>query len=77
MMIVLCVHLRLCFWKPPLEQGTDTNVLINLLPNMLLEISGEITPERMKTLGQSRNDAQFWMGLVVKIKSSAVKNNIA
>ena len=48
MMIVLCVHLRLCFWKPPLEQGTDTNVLINLLPNMLLEISGEITPERMK-----------------------------
>ena len=48
--------------------------------SVLLGKSGgqlRIAPERMKTLGQSRNDAQFWMGLVVKIKSSAVKNNIA
>ena len=36
-----------------------------------------IAPERMKVLGQSRNDAQLWMCLVVKIKSNAVKNNIA
>ena len=40
----------------------------------LLEISGEITPERMKQLGQSRNDTQFWMCLLVKVKSDAVKN---
>ena len=31
--------------------------------NMLLEKRGEIAPERMKRLGQSRNDAQSWMCL--------------
>ena len=36
-----------------------------------------IAPERMKQLGQSGNDAQLWMCLVVKVKSNAVKNNIA
>ena len=36
-----------------------------------------IVPERMKHLGQGRNDAQLWMCLVVKVKSDAVKNNIA
>ena len=45
--------------------------------SMLLEISGEITPERMKRLGQSRSDTQLWMCLVVKVKSDALKNNIA
>ena len=44
---------------------------------MLLERSGEIAPEGMKRLSQSRNDAQLWMCLVVKVKSDAVKNNIA
>ena len=44
---------------------------------MLLEISGEIAPERMKRLEKSRNDAQLWMYLVVEVKSSAVKNNTA
>lgn len=32
---------------------------------------------RMKQLGQSRNDAQLWTCLVVKVKSDAVRNNIA
>ena len=48
--------------------------------NMLLKKNrGQllITPGRMKCLGQSRNDAQLWMCLVVKVKSGAVKNNIA
>ena len=36
-----------------------------------------IASERKKLLGQSRNDAQLWMCLVVKVKSNAVKNNIA
>ena len=44
---------------------------------MLLEKSGEIAPERIKRLSQSRNDAQLWMGPVVKVMSNAVKNNIA
>ena len=33
-----------------------------------------ISPERMKQLGQSGNDAQLWMCLVVKVKSDAIKN---
>ena len=30
--------------------------------------SGEIAPERMKRPGQSRNDTQLWIYLVVKVK---------
>ena len=47
------------------------------VPNMLLEKSREIAPEGMKRLSQSRNNAQLWMCLMVKVKSDAVKNNIA
>ena len=36
-----------------------------------------IAPERMKQLGQSRNDAHLWMCLVIKIKSDATRNNVA
>ena len=36
-----------------------------------------IAPERMKHVGQSGNDPQLWMCLVVKVKFDAVKNNIA
>ena len=36
-----------------------------------------IAPERIKLLGQSGNDAQLWMCLLVRIMSDAVKNNIA
>ena len=45
--------------------------------NMLLEKSREITPEGMKRLSRSGNNAQLWMSLMVKVKSDAVKNNIA
>ena len=45
--------------------------------NMLLEKSGEITPERMKRRNQSKNNAQLGMRLVMEVKSNAVKNNIA
>ena len=38
-------------------------------PNMLLEISGEITPERMKRQNQSKNTAQLWVLLVMEVKS--------
>ena len=31
------------------------------VPNMLLEISGEITPERMKGWSQSKTNTQLWM----------------
>ena len=42
---------------------------------MLLKKSEDIAPERMKRMGQSENDAQFWMCLVVKVKSDDIKNN--
>ena len=45
--------------------------------NMLLEKSGDIAPERIKRLSQSRNNTQVWRYLVVKVKSNAVKNNVA
>ena len=44
---------------------------------MILEISGEITPERMKGCSQSKNNTQLWMGLVIEARSDAVKSNIA
>ena len=45
--------------------------------NMLLEISGEITPERMKGWSQSKNNTQLWMGLVIETRFDVVKSNIA
>src|SRR5574337_208633 len=33
---------------------------------MLLEISGEITPERMKGWSQSKKNTQLWMRLVIE-----------
>ena len=36
-----------------------------------------IAPERMKWLGQSGNNAQLWMCLMAKVKSSAAKNSIS
>ena len=48
--------------------------------NMLLWKSGGellIASERMKQLGQSGNNAQLWMCLVMKAKSDAAKNSTA
>ena len=44
---------------------------------MLLEISGELTPERMKGWSQSKNNTQLWMGPVIEARFDAVKSNIA
>ena len=44
---------------------------------MLMEISGEITPERIKGWSQSKNNTQLWMGLVIETRFDAVKSNIA
>ena len=45
--------------------------------NTLQEKSGEIAPERRKRLSQSRNNTQWRMCLVVRVKYNAKKNNIA
>ena len=47
------------------------------MPNMLLENSGKVTPERMKKQNQSKNNTQLCIWLVMEVKSDAVKNNIA
>ena len=47
------------------------------VPNMLLEIGGKITPERIKRQSQSKNNSQLWMWWMMEVKSNAVKNNIA
>ena len=47
------------------------------ISNISLEKCGETAPERMKRLGQSGKDAELWMCLGVKVKSDAIKNNIA
>ena len=47
------------------------------VPNKLLEKSGEIARESIKSLSQRENNAQFWKGLVMEVKSDAVRSNIA
>ena len=44
---------------------------------MLLEKTGEITPERMEGWRQNKNNTQLWMGLVIEEGFDAVKGNIA
>ena len=40
---------------------------------MLLEISGEITPERIKRWSQSKNSTQSWMWLMIEARSDCCK----
>ena len=42
---------------------------------MLLEISGEITPERMKGWSQSKNNTKLWICLVIEARSDVVKSS--
>ena len=44
---------------------------------MLLEISGEITTEKMKGWSQSKKNTQLWKCLVIEARSDVVKSNIA
>ena len=47
------------------------------MPNMLLEINGEITLERMKVWNQSKDNTELWVGLVIEARFNAVESNIA
>jgi len=52
-------------------------------PNRLADVQYSTGKEwrnsfrKNEALGQSRNNAQFWMCLIVKVMVKAVKNNIA
>ena len=58
--------------KDELQGWKVFNMLLGKSRGQLL-----IVPERMKHIGQSGNDPQLLMCLVVKVKLDAVKNNIA
>ena len=47
------------------------------VPNMLLEISGEVTPERMKRQSQSKNNHPVVDVTGDRSKADAVKSKIA
>ena len=53
-----------------------TSFYILYIRNMLLELSGEITPDRMGW-SQSKNNTQLWMWLVIEARSDAVNSNTA
>ena len=46
-------------------------------PNVLVEISGEITPDSMKGWSQSKNNTQLWIELVIEASLDSIKSNIA
>ena len=56
--------------KNPLE---EVALIVNKRVQNATEKSREIAPEGMKRLSQSRNTAQLWMCLVVKVKSDAIR----
>ena len=72
-----CLRIPWTVWKGKKIGHWKMNSPSRKIPNMLLQKSGEITPERMKRWSQSKNNAQLWMWLVMEVKSDAIKNNIA
>ena len=64
-------------WKGKMIGPWKTNSPGRQVPNMLLEVSGELTPERLKRWNQSKNNTQLWTWLVMEVKSNAVRSNIA
>ena len=74
---ILALRTPWTVWKGKKIWHWKMNPTGQWVSNMLLEKSGEITPEGTERLSQSRNNAHLWMCLMVKVKSNAVKNNIA
>ena len=66
--------------KKQKDMTLENEAPVQKMSNMFLGKSqGQliIAPERMKQLGQNRNNAQLWMCLVVKVNYYTVKHNIA
>ena len=74
---ILALRTPWTVWKGKIIGYWKRNSPGQYMPNMLLEISGEITPERMKGWSQSKKNTQLWMWLVIEARSDAVKSNIA
>ena len=71
---ILALRTPWTVWKGKKRVHWKMNSPGQQVPNMLLEIRGEITPERMKGWSQSENNTQLWMWLVMEVKSNDVKN---
>ena len=56
-----CLDIRLNSMKRQNDRILKEELSRSVVPNMLQEINGEITPERMKGWTQSKNNAQLWM----------------
>ena len=63
---------KIWHWNMSFQSQKVSNMLLGKSRRQLL-----IAPKRIKWLGQSKNEAQLWMCLMVKIKSDAIKKNIA
>ena len=74
---ILALRTPWTVWKGKKIEHWKMNSPGRQVPNMLLEISGEITLERMKRWSQSKNNTQLWMWLVIEARSDVVKSNIA
>ena len=63
---------KILHWKVSPPGQKVSSMLLGKIEGQLL-----IAPVRLKQLGQSGKNTQLWMCLVVKVKSDAIKNNIA
>ena len=54
-----CLEIRMNSMKRQNDRILKEELPRSVGPNMLLEISGEITPERMKGWSQSKNNTQL------------------
>ena len=83
----MATHFSILVWRTPQRVWKGKKIWrrkmsppVQKVSKMLLGKAGGklvIAPVRMKWLGQSRNDAQLWRCLVVKIKPNALKNSTA
>ena len=74
---ILALRTPWTVWKGKMIGYWKRNSRGQWVPHMLLEISGEITPEGMKGWSQTKNNTKLWMWLVTEARSNAVKSNIA
>ena len=70
---ILALRTPWTVWKGKKMGHWKMNSPGQYMPNMLLEISGEITPERMKRCSQSNSNTQLWMWLVMEVKFNAIR----
>ena len=67
---ILALKFTWTVWKGKLIGYWKRNSPDEEVPNMLLEISGEITPDRMKGWSQSENNTQLWTLLLSPVTST-------